>query len=317
MTRTEDARDDEEREYPDDEDRGMLSIARPGNTRDDKPVRSGILLAEDESPGTAGAEKGPDDMLFETHAHYDNGRFDTDREELLSALPGAGIGWVVNPGCDLPTSRTAVALAGKFPHVYAAVGFHPSDCAGCEGDWLEEIRALAQSSPKVVAIGEIGLDYYWKDNPPRERQQAVFRAQLALAEELACRSSFTTGRPIRTAWPSSGSSPGCGVYFTATPAAWRTPSCWCGWAGTSASPGWSPSKTARKALEVAAALPADRIMLETDSPYLAPEPNRGRRNDSRNLVYIRDRIAQLRGVSPEELEEQTTQNALQFFGIRA
>lgn len=280
-------------------------------------VWSGILLAEDESSGTAGAKKGPDDMLFETHAHYDNGRFDTDREELLSALPGAGIGWVVNPGCDLPTSRTAVALAGKFPHVYAAVGFHPSDCAGCEGDWLEEIRALAQSSPKVVAIGEIGLDYYWKDNPPRERQQAVFRAQLALAEELNLpvivhdREAHQDSMAIVREFPRVR-----GVFH-----------CYSGSledAKLLVRLGWHISftgvvtfKNARKALEVAAALPADRIMLETDSPYLAPEPNRGRRNDSRNLVYIRDKIAQLRGVSPEELEEQTTQNALQFFGIRA
>lgn len=256
-------------------------------------------------------------MLFETHAHYDNGRFDTDREELLSALPGAGIGWVVNPGCDLPTSRTAVALAGKFPHVYAAVGFHPSDCAGCEGDWLEEIRALAQSSPKVVAIGEIGLDYYWKDNPPRERQQAVFRAQLALAEELDLpvivhdREAHQDSMAIVREFPRVR-----GVFH-----------CYSGSledAKLLVRLGWHISftgvvtfKNARKALEVAASLPADRIMLETDSPYLAPEPNRGRRNDSRNLVYIRDRIAQLRGVSPEELEEQTTQNALQFFGIRA
>ena len=121
--------------------------------------------------------------LFDTHAHYDARQFDPDRDQVLSALPGRGVELVVNPGCDLASSRKAVELAGRYPFVYAAVGVHPEDC----GDWtdedVEELRALA-NHPKVVAVGEIGLDYYWPENPPKELQKRVFRAQLALAREL-------------------------------------------------------------------------------------------------------------------------------------
>lgn len=254
-------------------------------------------------------------MLFETHAHYDNGRFDTDREELLSALPGAGIGWVVNPGCDLPTSRTAVALAGKFPHVYAAVGFHPSDCAGCEGDWLEEIRALAQSSPKVVAIGEIGLDYYWKDNPPRERQQAVFRAQLALAEELNLpvivhdREAHQDSMAIVREFPRVR-----GVFH-----------CYSGSledARVLVDRGWMLSftgnitfKNARRAPDILRWLPLERLMLETDAPYMAPEPYRGQRCDSTMIARSAETVAQLRGLTRDEVEAVTLENGKKFFGI--
>ena len=122
-------------------------------------------------------------ILFDTHAHYDSRQFDADRDEVLSSLPDREVSLVLNPGCDLPTSRTAVALAERYPHVYAAVGVHPEDCAGWEDGQVEELRALA-AHHRVRAIGEIGLDYYWKDNPPRELQQRAFRAQLALAAEL-------------------------------------------------------------------------------------------------------------------------------------
>ena len=254
-------------------------------------------------------------MLFDTHAHYDASRFDPDRDEVLSSLPGAGIGWVVDPGCDIPSSQKAVELARTYPHVYAAVGFQPEECGDYTSAHLEQIRALALSCPKVVAIGEIGLDYYWKENPPRELQQQCFRDHLALAQELGLpvivhdREAHQDSLSIVREFPQVQ-----GVFH-----------CYSGSledAKTLVKLGWSLSftgvvtfKNARKALEVAAAIPADRLMLETDSPYLAPEPNRGKRNDSRNLVYIRDKIAALRGISPQELEEQTTRNALNFFGI--
>ena len=254
-------------------------------------------------------------MLFDTHAHYDASRFDADREAVLSSLPGAGIGWVVDPGCDIPSSQKAVELARQFDHVYAAVGFQPEECGNYTSADLEQIRALALSCPKVVAIGEIGLDYYWKENPPRELQQQCFRDHLTLAQELNLpvivhdREAHQDSLAIVREFPEVR-----GVFH-----------CYSGSledAKTLVKLGWSLSftgvvtfKNARKALEVAAAIPADRIMLETDSPYLAPEPNRGKRNDSRNLVYIRDKIAALRGISPQELEEQTTRNALAFFGI--
>ena len=121
--------------------------------------------------------------LFDTHAHYDSGAFNSDRLETLAAMPEQGVELILNPGCDLESSRTAIALAEEFPFVYAAVGVHPSDCGAWEDSWLEQLRALA-AHPKVRAIGEIGLDYYWKDNPPRELQQKVFARQLELAAEL-------------------------------------------------------------------------------------------------------------------------------------
>ena len=122
-------------------------------------------------------------MLFDTHAHYDAEQFDADREAVLSALPGRGVSLVVNPGCDLPSSRAAAALSERYPFLYAAVGYHPENCAPYTDEDLEKLRALA-ARPKVVAIGEIGLDYYWEENPPRKFQQMVFRRQMALAEEL-------------------------------------------------------------------------------------------------------------------------------------
>ena len=115
--------------------------------------------------------------VFDTHAHYDSGAFNADRLELLASMPAQGVELILNPGCDLESSRTAVELAGQFPFVYAAVGVHPSDCGAWEDSWLDELRSLA-AHPKVKAIGEIGLDYYWQDNPPREFQQQVFHRQL-------------------------------------------------------------------------------------------------------------------------------------------
>ena len=122
-------------------------------------------------------------MLFDTHAHYDDDQFDGDRETLLASLPEQGVGLVVNPGCTAASSRTAVELARRFPHVYAAVGIHPENCGDFRPEDLDAIRALARED-KVVAIGEIGLDYYWPENPPRPLQQQVLRSQLALAREL-------------------------------------------------------------------------------------------------------------------------------------
>ena len=122
-------------------------------------------------------------LIFDTHAHYDDEAFDADHEALLASMPENGVGLIVDPGCDLDTSRRAVEIAEQYPHVYAAVGWHPENCAPYTCESLDTLRAWAKN-PKVVAIGEIGLDYYWEQNPPREFQQEVFRDQLALAQEL-------------------------------------------------------------------------------------------------------------------------------------
>ena len=253
--------------------------------------------------------------LFDTHAHYDSRRFDSDRDEVLSALLGFGVELVVNPGCDLDSSRKAVALAGRWPFLYAAVGVHPEDC----GDWkdgdVEELRSLA-AKPKVVAVGEIGLDYYWKENPPKELQKQVFRAQMALARELDLpvivhdREAHGDSMDIVREFPGVR-----GVFH-----------CFSGSAEMAkelVKLGWMISftgvltyKNARKAVEAAQAVPLERIMIETDSPYMAPAPHRGKRNHSGYVGYICERLAEIKGITPDQCSRVTRQNGVDFFRIQ-
>ena len=253
-------------------------------------------------------------MLFDTHAHYDAEQFDADREEVLASLPGRGVSLVVNPGCDLPSSRAAVALAEQHPFLYAAVGYHPENCAPYTDKDLEELRALA-AHPKVVAIGEIGLDYYWEENPPRDFQQMVFRRQMGLAEELNLpvivhdREAHGDSLAIVKEFPTVR-----GVFH-----------CYSGSAEMArqlVDLGWMISftgvltyKNARKAVEAAQAVPMDRIMIETDSPYMAPVPHRGERNDSGYVVHVCAKLAELKGLSAEETARITLENGRRFFGI--
>lgn len=253
-------------------------------------------------------------VIFDTHAHYDDKAFDRDRDELLSSLPSRGVGLVVNPGCTVNSSRAAVALAERYPHVYAAVGIHPEDCAGAGDAEFAAIRKLA-GHPKTVAIGEIGLDYYWEQNPPREFQQMVFRRQLALARELALpviihdREAHGDTLAIVREFPEVR-----GVFH-----------CYSGspeMAEELIRRGWYLGfdgpvtyKNARRAPETAAAAPLERIVIETDSPYMAPVPNRGKRNDSTNLTYVVEKLAEWKGVSPEEMEAITWRNGLRLFGL--
>ena len=254
-------------------------------------------------------------MLFDTHAHYDSRQFDADRDQVLSALPGQGVGLVVNPGCDLDSSRRAIGIAERYPFVYAAVGVHPEDCAGWQDTDVDELRSLA-AHPKVVAIGEIGLDYYWKENPPREFQQRVFRAQLALAWELDLpvivhdREAHGDCLSIIREFPQVR-----GVFH-----------CFSGSAEMAkelVGLGWMISftgaltyKNARKAVEAAQAVPLDRIMIETDSPYMAPVPCRGERCHSGLVRHTCQRLAELRGISPEECARITFENGTEFYQLQ-
>ena len=254
-------------------------------------------------------------MLFDTHAHYDSRQFDADRDQVLSALPGQGVGLVVNPGCDLDSSRRAIGIAERYPFVYAAVGVHPEDCAGWQDTDVDELRSLA-AHPKVVAVGEIGLDYYWKENPPREFQQRVFRAQLALAWELDLpvivhdREAHGDCLSIIREFPQVR-----GVFH-----------CFSGSAEMAkelVGLGWMISftgaltyKNARKAVEAAQAVPLDRIMIETDSPYMAPVPCRGERCHSGLARHTCQRLAELRGISPEECARITFENGTEFYQLQ-
>ena len=253
-------------------------------------------------------------MLFDTHAHYDDERFGADREALLASMPEKNVGLIVNPGCDIPSSRAAVELAGKFDFVYAAVGIHPENCADFEPEQIEKLRELAKE-PKVVAIGEIGLDYYWAENPPKDLQQMVLRRQLLLAQELRLpviihdRDAHADTMAIVREFPQVR-----GVFH-----------CFAGsteMARELIGMGWMLSfngaatfKNARKAPEVIAAVPLEKLMIETDAPYLTPVPHRGKRNDSSYVRFVAEKIAEIKGLSPEEVERVTWENGRRFFGI--
>ena len=253
-------------------------------------------------------------MLFDTHAHYDSEAFDTDRDAVLSALPEKGVGLVLCPGCDLPSSEACAALAERYPHVWAAAGIHPENLEGASLAELDAVRALA-ARPKVRAIGEIGLDYYWAENPPKEFQQMVFRRQLQMALELDLpvivhdREAHGDCLEIVKEFPGVR-----GVFhcFSGSPEM----------AEELLKRGWYLGfdgpvtyKNARRAPEVVAVTPLDRIVVETDAPYMSPVPNRGRRNDSRNLPYIVEKLAEWKGISPEEMAEAAWNNGLRLFGL--
>ena len=252
--------------------------------------------------------------IFDTHAHYDADQFASDREAVLTALPAAGVGLVVDPGCDVASSREAVALAERFDHVYAAVGIHPEDCDGCTDADFDAIRELCRRE-KVVAVGEIGLDYYWKENPPRDFQEQVFRRQSELALELdlpvIIHDREAHGDRLRIVLDYPGLR---GVFhcFSGSPEM----------AQELLKRGWYLGfdgpityKNAKRAPEVAAITPMDRIVIETDAPYMAPVPFRGKRNDSRLLPYVVEKLAEWKGVTPEEMTDITWQNGKRLFGL--
>ena len=255
-------------------------------------------------------------LIFDTHAHYDDEAFDADREALLSSMPENGVGLIVDPGCDLDTSRRAVEIAEQYPHVYAAVGWHPENCAPYTRESLDTLRAWAKN-PKVVAIGEIGLDYYWEQNPPREFQQEVFRDQLALAREL--------GLPVIV--HDRDAHADCLAIVKEFPQVRGVFHCYSGSAEIAQElieRGWYLGfdgpltyKNAKKTLEVAKVVPLDRVLLETDSPYMSPVPVRGTRNDSRNVSHIAAKFAEIRGMSTDEIIALTNKNGRRFFGIQS
>lgn len=252
-------------------------------------------------------------MLFDTHAHMDDRAFDQDREALLEGLPGKGVGLLMNPGCSLASSRNAVALAERYGYIYAAVGSHPDAADEVNSQVLAEYRALC-AHPKVKAIGEIGLDYHYEDIP-RELQQKAFRAQLALAAELDLpvivheREAHEDGMAIIREFPGVK-----GVFH-----------CYSGSAEMArqlVAMGWYIGftgvltfKNARKAVETAASIPLERIVLETDCPYMAPTPFRGRRNDPGYLYRMAEQLAEIRGLSVEQIHQATVENGKRLYRI--
>ena len=253
-------------------------------------------------------------LIFDTHAHYDDPAFDADRDALLAAMPESGVGLILDPGCDLASSRAAVALAERFPHVYAAVGWHPENCAPFVPEDIDALRELAKH-PKVVAIGEIGLDYHWAENPPREFQQDVLRRQLALAAELDLPVVLHDRDAHADCFAIVCEFPGLrGVFHCYSGSVELARELWKrGWYVGFDGP--LTYKNARKAVAVASEAPLDRILIETDAPYLAPAPLRGTRNDSRALVHVAAKLAALRGMTAEEIVARTAENGRRLFGV--
>lgn len=253
-------------------------------------------------------------MLFDTHAHYDDDAFDQDRELLLETLPERGVSLLVNPGCDVESSRKAVSYAKAYPHVYAAVGIHPENCGDFTAGDIEVLRQLAQQ-PKVVAIGEIGLDYYWEENPPRAFQQEVLRAQLELARQLRLPVIFHDREAHGDSLAMVKEFPEVtGVFhcFSGSPEMARE-LLDIGWYLGFDGP--ITYKNARRAPEVAAVTPVERMLIETDSPYMAPVPHRGKRNASSYVRLVAEKLAQWKSLSPEELAHITKENGKRLFRI--
>jgi len=252
-------------------------------------------------------------MLFDTHAHLNDPAFDPDREELMNGLAAKGIGFVMNAGCSLEISRDIVRMTAKYPWLYGSVGSHPDSANEVNEEVIAEYRKLCQNE-KIKAIGEIGLDYYYEDIP-RDTQQRAFRMQMQLAKELDLpvivheREAHDDGMRIVKEFPGV-----TGVFH-----------CYSGSAEMArqlVKMGWYIGftgvltfKNARTAVETAASIPLDRIVIETDCPFMAPEPFRGKRNDPGYLYRMAERLAEIRGITPEEAAAATTENAKRLYRI--
>ena len=254
-------------------------------------------------------------MLFDSHAHLDSMKFDGDRDIVIKRAHESGISLIMNPGADYESSVNAVELSEKYDFIYAAVGVHPHDAKSLDDMMLGLIKAMARKK-KVKAIGEIGLDYHY-DFSPRDVQKYWFRKQLQLAKELKMpviihdreanqdvmdilkeENAFDTGVLLHCF---SGSAElarqyiKLGAYLSIA--------------------GPVTFKNARKLVEVVETIPLDRLMIETDSPYLTPHPYRGKRNESTYVKYVCEKIAEIKGVSYEEVANQTMENAKKYFNI--
>lgn len=251
-------------------------------------------------------------MIFETHAHYDDEAFDKDRDELLASLPEHGIGRVINVGASIETTKTTLELAERYKHVYAAVGVHPSDIAGLNEEtfcWLKE----QTRHPKVAAVGEIGLDYHWEKDPDAwEQQRTWFQRQLELAAESKLPVIIHSREAAEDTVQILKGAENYGVIhcYSYSPELAREFVRMGYYIGVG---GVVTFKNARKLKETVQQIPLERILLETDCPYMAPEPYRGRRNSSRYLPYVVRSIAELRGVTTDEVESVTWENAMELF----
>ena len=255
-------------------------------------------------------------MIFDSHAHYDDKQFGEDRDELLSSMEQNRITKIVNVGSSIESSKRAIALAEQYDIVYAAIGVHPSDISCLNEEGMTWIREMAKHE-KVVAIGEIGLDYYWDKEPEIQAQQKVwFRRQLDMAREVQLpviiHSRDAAADTLEIMKERAPGIPGvihCFSYSKELALEYVKMGYYIGVGGV------VTFKNARKLKEAVEEVPIERILIETDCPYLAPEPNRGKRNSSLNLPYVVDAIAEMKGMAPETVEEITYRNAMELYGL--
>lgn len=256
-------------------------------------------------------------MIFETHAHYDDRKFDTDREETILRVHRSGVNPIINVGASIESTGSTLELACKYDFIYAAVGVHPSDIDGLNEESFNWLREQTKYE-KTLAIGEIGLDYYWDKEPEiQERQRYWFRRQLELAREtglpviIHSRDAAEDTMDIMCQAHKDGI-PGvihCYSYSKEMALEYVKMGYYIGVGGV------VTFKNARKLVETVEAVPIENILLETDCPYMAPEPNRGTRNDSSNIPFVIDKIASIKGISPEEVEKITEENAKRLFRL--
>lgn len=254
-------------------------------------------------------------MIFETHAHYDDKQFDDDRQELLAEVFSQGISPIVNVGASISSCHQTLAIANSYKDIYAALGVHPSDIDGLNEETFSWLKENCKRE-KVVAVGEIGLDYYWDKEPEVQfAQREWFARQLLLAKELALpviihsRDAAEDTMKVMLSC-NANEIPGvihCYSYSKEMAMRYIEMGYYIGVGGV------VTFKNAKKLVDTVKEVPLERILLETDSPYLAPEPNRGKRNDSRNIPLVIAKIAKIKGVTPEEVEKVTEENAYHLF----
>ena len=253
-------------------------------------------------------------MIFDSHAHYESEQFSADREELLGfILPQKGVVAVINMGSDMESLQQTIDLCDKYDYFYGAVGIHPECAADLPEDWLEQVEKLL-SHPKIVAVGEIGLDYHWEDACPREKQKEVFLAQLELAKKhdlpvvIHDREAHGDMMEILRKYKPKGV-----VHcFSGSVELARETVALGMYIGLG---GVVTFKNARHSVEVAADIPLDRLLTETDAPYMAPVPFRGKRCDSSMIAYDAAKIAEVRGITAQEVLQTACENACRLFNI--
>lgn len=254
-------------------------------------------------------------MIFETHGHYDDEQFDEDRERLIAEFLEKDIDKVMNVGADMQSSRNSVELAGKYPHFYAAVGVHPSEVGDLTEDDMQALKQMTLENPKVKAIGEIGLDYHFDDDPPRDVQKKWFIRQLELAQELGMpiiiHSRDAASDTMEILKDMDGGRNGgvihCYSYSREQAREYIKMGFHIGVGGV------VTFKNSRRLQEVVEDIPLEKVVLETDSPYMAPVPFRGTRNSALNIPYIAEKIAEIKGVPVQKVYDQTYANALKMY----